>query len=315
MTTPSLQQRPGVIGSGARAGPASPAAPAAEPAPGSGDADARRGARFEEMKARERGGREPGAAAGAAGASAPAAAGAAAPPEAPAQPPAEAVKKAASFVDVVRARLGRVQSIGLGYKVKGRHSRYIYVPACTNMHITLLFFAKGPCFCASVLGSLDHLLLSAAPSSASVEGVTMPFAVLPSLLLLTLQNSRARVSSARNLKAFRSLPARQEDEEASTSGASANGAPPGADGAGDGGGGAGGAGGAFSADMLEQFFRDPEMQKLLYKYLPEPMQNPQTFEWMLSNPQYRKQLEDIMQQQARAPRAPRPPGVTPARPR
>jgi len=43
------------------------------------------------------------------------------------------------------------------------------------------------------------------------------------------------------------------------------------------------------------------MQKLLYKYLPEPMQNPQTFEWMLSNPQYRKQLEDIMQQQARAP--------------
>ncbi len=101
-------------------------------------------------------------------------------------------------------------------------------------------------------------------------------------------------------EACQSAAARQEDEEASTSGASANGAAPGADGAGGGSGGAG-AGGAFSADMLEQFFRDPEMQKLLYKYLPEPMQNPQTFEWMLSNPQYRKQLEDIMQQQARAP--------------
>ncbi len=137
------------------------------------------------------------------------------------------------------------------------------------------------------------------------------------MLLLTLLQSTARVSSARTFQAFTSLPARQEDEEASTSGASANGAPPGTDGAGGGGGGGagGGAGSAFSADMLEQFFRDPEMQKLLYKYLPEPMQNPQTFEWMLSNPQYRKQLEDIMQQQARAPRAPRPPGVTPARPR
>ncbi len=111
VTSTALQQRSGVKASRAcaRAGPASPAAPAAEPAPGSGDADARRGARFEEMKARERGGREPGAAAGAAGATAPAAAGAAAPPEAPAQPPAEAVKKAASVVDVVRVSLGPVR--------------------------------------------------------------------------------------------------------------------------------------------------------------------------------------------------------------
>jgi hypothetical protein len=37
--------------------------------------------------------------------------------------------------------------------------------------------------------------------------------------------------------------------------------------------------------------------QLLYKYLPEPMRNPQTFEWMLSNPEYRKQLEAMMQQQ------------------
>ena len=39
------------------------------------------------------------------------------------------------------------------------------------------------------------------------------------------------------------------------------------------------------------------MQQLLYKYLPEPMRNPQTFEWMLQNPEYRKQLEAMMEQQ------------------
>ena len=30
------------------------------------------------------------------------------------------------------------------------------------------------------------------------------------------------------------------------------------------------------------------------------MRNPQTFEWMLSNPEYRKQLEGMMQQQVDA---------------
>ena len=39
------------------------------------------------------------------------------------------------------------------------------------------------------------------------------------------------------------------------------------------------------------------MQQLLYQHLPEPMRNPQTFEWMLSNPEYRKQLEGMMEQQ------------------
>ena len=55
--------------------------------------------------------------------------------------------------------------------------------------------------------------------------------------------------------------------------------------------------GKFTADLMDQFFRDPNMQQLLYKYLPEPMRNPQTFEWMLSNPEYRKQLEGMMEQQ------------------
>ena len=64
-------------------------------------------------------------------------------------------------------------------------------------------------------------------------------------------------------------------------------------------GGAAGEGNKFTADLMDQFFRDPNMQQLLYKYLPEPMRNPQTFEWMLSNPDYRKQLEGMMEQQVR----------------
>ena len=60
---------------------------------------------------------------------------------------------------------------------------------------------------------------------------------------------------------------------------------------------ANGEGNKFTADLMDQFFRDPNMQQLLYKYLPEPMRNPQTFEWMLSNPEYRKQLEGMMEQQ------------------
>ncbi len=39
------------------------------------------------------------------------------------------------------------------------------------------------------------------------------------------------------------------------------------------------------------------MQKLLYPYLPEGMRNPQTFEWMMSNPEYRTQLEQMMEKQ------------------
>ena len=58
-----------------------------------------------------------------------------------------------------------------------------------------------------------------------------------------------------------------------------------------------GTGNKFTADLMDQFFRDPNMQQMLYKYLPEPMRNPQTFEWMLSNPEYRKQLEGMMEQQ------------------
>jgi hypothetical protein len=48
--------------------------------------------------------------------------------------------------------------------------------------------------------------------------------------------------------------------------------------------------------MLEML-KDPKMQEMLYPYLPEPMRNPQTFEWMLNNPEYRTQLEQMIGQQ------------------
>ena len=49
--------------------------------------------------------------------------------------------------------------------------------------------------------------------------------------------------------------------------------------------------------MLETFLKDPQMQELLYQYLPENMRNKETFEWMLKNPEYRSQLETMLQQQ------------------
>ena len=49
--------------------------------------------------------------------------------------------------------------------------------------------------------------------------------------------------------------------------------------------------------LLKICVQDPAMQKLLYPYLPEGMRNPQTFEWMMSNPEYRTQLEQMMEKQ------------------
>ena len=39
------------------------------------------------------------------------------------------------------------------------------------------------------------------------------------------------------------------------------------------------------------------MQKLLYPYLPEGMRNPETFDWMMNNPEYRAQLEEMLSKQ------------------
>ena len=50
--------------------------------------------------------------------------------------------------------------------------------------------------------------------------------------------------------------------------------------------------------MLETMMRDPEAQKMLYPYLPEHMRNPDTFQWMMENPEMRKQIETMMEAQA-----------------
>ena len=43
--------------------------------------------------------------------------------------------------------------------------------------------------------------------------------------------------------------------------------------------------------------QDPNMQKLLYPYLPPGMQNPETFEFMLKSPDSRKHLSSMLAQQ------------------
>lgn len=48
--------------------------------------------------------------------------------------------------------------------------------------------------------------------------------------------------------------------------------------------------------MMEKMLRDPNMQKMLYPYLPEPMRNPDSIEWMLNNPEVRKQMEQVFAQ-------------------
>lgn len=58
------------------------------------------------------------------------------------------------------------------------------------------------------------------------------------------------------------------------------------------------------AGTMLDMLKNPEMQKMLYPYLPEPMRNPETFEWMLSNPEYRQQLESMLMQQAGASGSP-----------
>ncbi|XP_073294683.1 protein TIC 40, chloroplastic-like isoform X1 [Primulina huaijiensis] len=50
----------------------------------------------------------------------------------------------------------------------------------------------------------------------------------------------------------------------------------------------------LSVDALEKMMEDPTVQKMVYPYLPEEMRNPSTFKWMLQNPQYRQQLQDML---------------------
>uniref|UniRef100_A0A5B7BT19 Protein TIC 40, chloroplastic n=1 Tax=Davidia involucrata TaxID=16924 RepID=A0A5B7BT19_DAVIN len=50
----------------------------------------------------------------------------------------------------------------------------------------------------------------------------------------------------------------------------------------------------LSVEALEKMMEDPTVQKMVYPYLPEEMRNPATFKWMLQNPQYRQQLQDML---------------------
>lgn len=50
----------------------------------------------------------------------------------------------------------------------------------------------------------------------------------------------------------------------------------------------------FTVEQLEKMMEDPTVQKMVYPYLPEEMRNPTTFKWMMQNPQYRQQLQDML---------------------
>jgi len=55
-----------------------------------------------------------------------------------------------------------------------------------------------------------------------------------------------------------------------------------------------GKGTMFTVEQLEKMMEDPTVQKMVYPYLPEEMRNPTTFKWMMQNPQYRQQLQDML---------------------
>lgn len=42
--------------------------------------------------------------------------------------------------------------------------------------------------------------------------------------------------------------------------------------------------------------QDPKMQEMMYPYLPEPMRNPETFNFVLKDPTMRKQLVQTLAQ-------------------
>ncbi|KAL0360073.1 UNVERIFIED_CONTAM: protein, chloroplastic [Sesamum radiatum] len=57
----------------------------------------------------------------------------------------------------------------------------------------------------------------------------------------------------------------------------------------------------LSVEALEKMMEDPTVQKMVYPYLPEEMRNPATFKWMLQNPEYRQQLQDMLNNMGGSP--------------
>jgi len=50
-------------------------------------------------------------------------------------------------------------------------------------------------------------------------------------------------------------------------------------------------------EMMEKMMSDPESQKMMYPYLPEHMRNPETFKWMMENPEMKEQITGMLEQQ------------------
>ncbi|CAO2835351.1 unnamed protein product [Amaranthus hypochondriacus] len=53
-------------------------------------------------------------------------------------------------------------------------------------------------------------------------------------------------------------------------------------------------GSLLSVDTLEKMMEDPSVQKMVFPHLPEEMRDPATFKWMLQNPVYRQQLQEML---------------------
>lgn len=49
--------------------------------------------------------------------------------------------------------------------------------------------------------------------------------------------------------------------------------------------------------MVERMLSDPESQKMMYPYLPEHMRNPETFKWMMENPEMKAQITTMLENQ------------------
>ncbi|KAJ4706874.1 Protein TIC 40, chloroplastic [Melia azedarach] len=56
----------------------------------------------------------------------------------------------------------------------------------------------------------------------------------------------------------------------------------------------GNTGSGMTVETLEKLMEDPNVQKMIYPSLPEEMRNPATFKWMLQNPEYRQQLQEML---------------------
>lgn len=57
-----------------------------------------------------------------------------------------------------------------------------------------------------------------------------------------------------------------------------------------------------SHHSMEVMLQDPKMQEMMYPYLPEPMRNPETFNFVLKDPTMRKQLVQTLAQSVRVAR-------------